>query len=74
MDAPRTIKETWDMKRQEWHQTLRKAFRSHLFQMVGCYEMAIFFLVAPFNNKNLVVFREFDNLEKAKDYVRRTNA
>ena len=42
----------------QWHQTLRRAFRAHLFQFVGSFEMAVFFLVAPFNDENLVVFRQ----------------
>ena len=68
---PEALNKTWGMTNQQWHVKLRKAFRSHLFQMVGSYEMAIFFVVAPFNNENLLVFRQCHNLEESKDYVRK---
>ena len=67
---PGTLNTTWGMTNQQWHVTLRKAFRSHLFQMVGSYEMAIFFVVAPFNNENLLVCRQCHNLEQSKECVR----
>ena len=72
---PETLDETWNMTWQQWHQHLRKAFRSYLFQFVGSYDMVIFFIVAPFNNDNLLVFRHFasqngDVLKRSKDYVR----
>ena len=78
MDADETLNKTWHMTPQQWHQSLRKAFRTHLFQFVGSYEMAIFFLVAPFNNENLLVFRQCDTamltreelLEQCKTCVR----
>ena len=68
---PETLNKTWGMTNQQWHVTLREAFRSHLFQMVGSYEMAIFFVVAPFNNENLLVFRQCPNLEESKECVRK---
>ena len=85
---PETLDQTWNMTWQQWHQALRKAFRNHLFQIVGSYEMVVFFIVAPFNNDNLLVFRHFSDevpseevadkkrkrciLERSKDYVRST--
>ena len=83
---PEALERTWNMTRQQWHQHLRKAFRCHLFQFAGSYEMVIFFIVAPFNNDNLLVFHHFADevpseqvadkerkrciLERSKDYVR----
>jgi hypothetical protein len=58
---PETLDQTWAMTPQKWHQALRKALRSHLFQIVGSYEMVVFFIVAPFSNENLLVFRYFVN-------------
>ena len=68
---PETLNHTWEMTRQQWHLFLRKTFRSYLFQMVGSYEMALFFVVAPFNNENLFVFRRCHNLKESKKYVRK---
>ena len=59
--CPETLDQTWTMTQQNWHQALRKAFRSHLFQIVGSYEMVVFFIVAPFSNDHLLVFRHFAN-------------
>ena len=75
---PETLDQTWNMTQQNWHQVLRKAFRAHLFQMVGSFEMAVFFIVAPFSNDHLLVFRHFATealeskqiLARSKDYVR----
>ena len=83
---PETLKKSWWDSEQGWHQTLRKAWRSHLFQMVGCFEMVIYFIVVPFNNDHLLVFKHFANevagevmsdrkrnrriLDLSKDYVR----
>ena len=58
---PEKLEKTWSMNPQEWHQFLRRAFRSHLFQFVGSYEMVVFFLVAPFNADNLEIFRYFSD-------------
>ena len=76
------------MTPQQWHQTLRKTFRSHLFQLAGSYEMVVFFIVVPFSNGHLMVFRHFAShvareripdkerngriLNLSKDFVRRT--
>ena len=68
---PETLSETWGMTRQQWHLFLRKTWRTHLFQMVGSFEMALFFVVAPFNNENLLVFRRCHNLKESKKYVRK---
>jgi hypothetical protein len=54
---PQTLQRSWDYTQQRWHQTLRKSFRSFLFHLVGCYEMTIFFLVAPFTPDNLDLFQ-----------------
>ena len=85
---PETLEQTWKMIWQQWHQHLRRAFRSHLFQFAGSYEMVVFFTVAPFNN-DLLVFRhfadqvlseQFDDTERKrhtlerKDYVRSRRA
>ena len=69
---PEKLKGTWHMTHQQWHQFSRKAFRSRLCHIMGSYEMAIFFIVAPFNNENLKTFKYFyGNLESSKYYVRR---
>ena len=70
---PETLQQAWNMTNQQWHQALRKAFRTYLFQMVGSYEMVVFFIVAPFSNENLLVFRQCDNLNEAKERVRANN-
>ena len=86
---PETLEQTWNMSPQNWHQTLRKAFRSHLFQFVGSFEMVVFFIVVRFNNDHLLVFRHHTEqvamegvpdkernariLEQSKDFVRATN-
>ena len=54
---PESLQNAWLMKQQQWHQFLRKAFRTHLFQFVGCYEMAMCMLIAPLNNETLSIFR-----------------
>jgi len=56
---PESLEATWTMTWTQWHSTLRRRFRSQLFQFVGSYEMAVFFLVAPFNADNLFTFRYF---------------
>ena len=33
---PETLSKMWHISNQQWHLVLRRAFRSHLFQMVGC--------------------------------------
>ena len=68
---PETLNQTWGMTRQQWQVFLRRAWRTHLFQIVGSYEMALFFVVAPFNNENLLVFRQCHNLQECKAYVRK---
>ena len=47
------------MTTTQWHGKLRTAFRSHLFQIVGSFEMVVFFIVAPSSNENLLVFRYY---------------
>ena len=54
---PESLQNAWLMKHQQWHQFLRKAFRIHLFQFVGCYEMAVRMLIAPLNSETLSIFR-----------------
>ncbi len=56
---PESLEAMWTMTWKLWHTTLRRRFRSQLFQFVGSYEMAVFFLVAPFNAENLSTFRYF---------------
>jgi hypothetical protein len=83
---PETLDQTWRMSPQIWHQTLRKVFRLHLFHFVGSFEMVVFFIVAPFNNDHLQVFRHYTDevamegvpvkerngriLERSKGYAR----
>ena len=67
---PETLHQTRGKTAQEWHQFLRRAFRTHLFQIVGSYDMTLFFLVAPFNNENLLVFRNLLSLDECKAHVR----
>ena len=86
---PETLQHSWTLSQQKWQQFLRTRFRSHLFQIVGCYELVVFFIVAPFSNDNLLVFRHYASetqsgqvldkkrlatiLEKSKAYLRWTN-
>ena len=58
------------MTNQQWHEKERGAWRSHLFHIVGCYELVIFFVVAPFTNENLQIFRDCPN-SNAKKRVRK---
>ena len=67
---PETWNQWWGMTNQQWRETKRGAWRSHLFHIVGCYEMAIFFVVAPFTNENLRIFRECPD-SYAKECVRK---
>ena len=48
----------YNSSNQEWHQTKRKAFRTYLWEIIGCYEMTLAFLYAPFNTRNLTIFRD----------------
>ena len=43
---------------QQWHQIKRRAFRTYLWEIIGCYEMTLAFLYAPFNTRNLTIFRD----------------
>ena len=86
---PETLAQALAPTRHKWQQTLRKAFRSHLFQLVGSFEMVVFFLVAPFSSDHLQVFRHYTNhvageqvpheerngliLELSKNFVRLSN-
>jgi hypothetical protein len=54
---PQTLQLSHSSTPQQWHQTLRKSFRSFLFHLIGCYEMSIFFLVAPFTPDTLDLFQ-----------------
>ena len=75
---PETLRDSWAASQQEWHQLLRRAFRTFLFQLAGSYELTVFFLVAPFSGRNLELFRSSWNssvtdaeaLKKAKDALR----
>ena len=83
---PETLDQSRTLAPQKWHQALRKAFRTHLFQIVGSYEMIVFFIFAPFSNDHLMVFRNFSQevaseempdterngriLERSKKYLR----
>ena len=85
---PEIMDETRTMTTTQWHGKLCTACRSHLFQIVGSYEMVVFFIVAPFSNENFVVFRYYAdqaaseqmpdektngrNLDLSKAYVRPT--
>ena len=75
---PQTLRDSWGVSRQSWHQMLRRAFRTFLFHISGSYELSIFFLAAPFSGRNLELFRSSWNssvtrteaLQKAKDALR----
>ena len=54
---PEKLRLSSSLSPQKWHQTLRTSFRSHLFHLVGCYEMSLFFVVAPFTPANLDLFK-----------------
>jgi hypothetical protein len=71
---PETLSNMWHISNQQWHLVLRTAFRSHLFQLAGSYDLAVFFLVAPFNNDNLSIFRRFRKLERCKQHVRQRDS
>ena len=54
---PETIQYAYSLTNQQWHQLLRRSFRTFLFHLVGSYEMSVFFLVAPFNPDTLDIFQ-----------------
>ena len=54
---PQTLRDSRAASQQEWHQILRRAFRTFLFHPAGSYELTVFFLVAPFSGRNLELFR-----------------
>ena len=54
---PEKLRLSYSYNPQQWHQVLRTSFRTFLFQLVGCYEMTIFFIVVPFNPDNLDLFQ-----------------
>ena len=70
---------SWKSYKQQWHQYVRSRFRAYLFELVGSYEMAVFFLVVPFNAEYLRIFQDCvgrytkgnDVLWYAKQCVRR---
>ena len=55
---PEKLRLSYSLSPQKWHQALRTSFRSHLFHLVGCYEMSLFFVVAPFTPDNLDLFKQ----------------
>jgi len=78
---PQTLRDSWTKKQQQWHQTLRRSFRTFLFHLAGSYELTIFFLAVPFSGRNLELFRSSwnssvtrtDVLKKAKDALRQAS-
>ena len=42
--------------KQQWHQRVRTAHRAFLFQIVGNYELVIFFLYVPFKMQHLSTY------------------
>ena len=46
------------LTQNQWQQLLRRKFRSYLFHLCGCYELTLFFLVAPFTLQNVELFRQ----------------
>ena len=75
---PQTLRDSRAATQQQWHQTLRRSFRTFLFHLAGSYELTIFFLAVPFSGRNLELFRSSwnssvtrpDALQKAKDALR----
>jgi len=78
---PQTLRDSWTATQQQWHQTLRRSFRTFLFHLAGSYELTIFFLAVPFSGLNLELFRSSwnssvtrtDALKKAKDALRQAS-
>ena len=69
---PETLDKTWNMTWQQWHQHLRRAFRSYIFEFVGSYEMVFFFIVAPFQQRqpaNLSLFRRTKQTHPASEHT-----
>ena len=54
---PEALQIAEGMSNQKWYQYLRKAFRSHLFQFVGCYDMTVCFRIALLNSVTLKIFQ-----------------
>ena len=70
---PQTLQHMRTATNQERHQILRRSFRTFLFHLSGCYEMTLFFLVAPFSCQNLEIFQRAwldDDSQNAKNAVR----
>jgi hypothetical protein len=62
---PESIAASWlEDTPQDWHQRLRGAFRTFQFHVIGCTEMTLFFLVAPFTVENLGHFRAAWNVRE----------
>ena len=54
----------------KWCIELKGSFRTHLFQLIGSWEVAQFFLVAPFNNQNLWLLRTCqENSKSRKEFI-----
>jgi hypothetical protein len=54
-----------------WHVRLRTQFRAHLFHLSGCYELTLFFIVAPFTCVYLELFHECWNYYGGFSYKNR---
>ena len=55
---PESVTAAYGLTQNQWQQLLRRNFRSYLFHLCGCYELTLFFLVAPFTLQNLELFRQ----------------
>ena len=55
---PETLDKYRRYTHHKWRQTVRRAHRAFLHQVVGCYELAVFFLYVPFSFQNLQAFQD----------------
>ena len=67
---PERVAECEHMSDHWWKQTVRKAHRAFLFQLVGCYELAVFFVYVPFSYQNLQAFYDHWFIHETANEVR----
>jgi hypothetical protein len=67
---PETVAQCENQSDHVWKQTVRRALRAFLFQLVGCYELAVFFVYVPFSFQNLQAFYDHWFIHETANEVR----
>ena len=55
---PEKIARSQNQNEHKWKQTVRRAHRAFLHQLVGCSELVVFFIYVPFSFQNLKAFQD----------------